>query len=402
MNIIAKFFVFLFGYVIYAFSFLVPRSKNKLAFGSFRGTFNGNAKYLFISLSENSDKNIVWLSDNKKTVAHIKSLGLKAYFIGSFKGFWFALKAKYWFFNSYSSDILFFASGSATLINLWHGLALIKKIEFEITSGELAKRYVKKTIKERFFHPECFIKPDFVLSSTNFQSKIFAKAFRIDVSQCINIGYPCNSILIADETGRQNFIKKYEEQETLNLIEKLKQYNKIFVYMPTWRDSQRNIFAENINLDVINKIMQKTNSLFLLKPHANTIANKEIFANFENIFFIENNIDIYPVLPYTDVLVTDYSSVYYDYLLMQNKEIILYLYDLEDYAKQRDFRQEFLDDITSKKCYNFEELINTIESNNYSKSLQNKEDEITKFWSENWNKTIKQLSEEIITKTIKQ
>lgn len=397
-----KFFIFLFGYIVYAFSFLVPRSKQKWAFGSFRNAFNDNAKYLFIHLSENMpNKQLVWISADKKTVQHIRSLELKAEFIGSLKGLWFALRAKYWFFNAYTSDILFFASGGATCINLWHGVGLNKKIEFNITEGELAKRYMQKTLKERFYHPESFHRPHYILSSTPFQSAIFAEAFRVQTSQLLNIGYPRNTILLANEEDRQWFIQKYENHRVIKFLETVLQFDKVFIYMPTWRDSQRNLFSESMDLNILNSIMKEKNSLLLLKPHANTIVDAEKYKAFENILFADKNMDIYPILPYTDVLITDYSSILYDYMLMPRKELILYVYDYNEYITQRDFYQDYFKFIPGKICYSFTELQQCLQMGNHGINEERRNEVITKFWGEDWNKTIAEVSEEIITKTTK-
>ena len=123
------------------------------AFGSFRGAFYDNAKYLFIYATQHYPNiEMAWLSENSNTVALIRSLGLKAYKVTSLKGVWYALTSKYWFFNAYTSDIMFCLSGGAVCFNLWHGVG-IKRIEYNITSGPLARMYQKKDLKNMFFHP---------------------------------------------------------------------------------------------------------------------------------------------------------------------------------------------------------------------------------------------------------
>lgn len=378
-----KFFVFLGGYLLYPLSFIVPRSKKKWTFGSFKNAFTDNAKYLFIYASENyPQKDIAWISADKETVKKIKDLGFKAYFIGSFKGYWHAVSSKYWFFNCYTSDILFFASGNAVCTNLWHGLPM-KKIEFNISSGKLADRYVKKTWRERFYHPECFRRPDYLVSTTPFQSEMFAKAFRINLSQCLNIAYPRNVILQVSEEERRAFIKKYEPVETLELIEKLKQYDKVYIYMPTWRDSQKDIFSANMDLNVLNNSMKSQNGLFVLKPHANTEIDKTQLSGYSNVLLVDNKSDIYTILPYTHVLITDYSSILYDYILMDNKDLILYLYDYEEYiSNNRDFNFPFFENVVGKAVYNFDALAESIQSNDFQIDNKKRNEIILKFWGE--------------------
>ena len=143
-----KTFAYLISYIVYFFSFLMPRSKSCFAFGSTAGGFSGNSKYLFIYMAEHyPNLEIYWLTRNRQTISQIRQLGLSAYWIYSPVGIWKALRAKYWFFNTYSAEIMFFLSGGATLVNLWHGVGL-KRCEFNIIQegGALADRYVHRQI----------------------------------------------------------------------------------------------------------------------------------------------------------------------------------------------------------------------------------------------------------------
>ena len=378
-----RFLKHLICYLIYPFSFLSIRRKNRYAFGSTKGAFNDNSKYLFIYCqTKRHDINSAWISINKETVRHIRELGFKAYFLLSPKGLYHALTSKYWIFNLYSSDIMHCLSGTAKCVNLWHGVGL-KKIEFNITSGPLVDRYVNKKFKERFNHPESFKRPDFLLSSTPFQTYAFAKAFRISEKQCLELGYPRNQILTYSEQERQKFIATYEQASTRDVIDKIKgKYEKVFIYMPTWRDSQLNIFTQSFNLEKLQSIMQEKNSLMLLKPHVNTIVDKPAFQNYSNIVLLDSNIDTYALLPYTDVLITDYSSVLYDYILMEGKDVILYLYDYNEYVHERDFFYPFDENVTGKKVYNFEDLCNSISSNDYKLDETDRIRIIDKFWGD--------------------
>ncbi len=378
-----KFLKFAICYLIYPFSFLSFRRKKRYAFGGARGSFNDNSKYLFIYCQENhKDIDAAWLSIDKETVKRIKSLGFKAYYILSVKGFYHALTSKYWFFNTYTTDIMFCLSGSAKCVNLWHGVGL-KRIEFNVTSGKLADRYVKKKLKEVFYQPGAFRRPDFFLSSTPFQTYAFAKAFRINESQCLELGYPRNHILTDNEEERTKFISAYEPTETKSIISKLRSgYEKTFIYMPTWRDSQLNIFAQSFDLDALQTIMSEKNSLMVLKPHSNTIVDKSVFHKYPNIMLLDSHIDIYAILPYTDVLITDYSSVLYDYILMDGKDVILYLYDYNEYVKERDFFYPFDENVTGKSVYNFKELCDCIRSSDYKMDETHRQEIINKFWGD--------------------
>ena len=379
-----KFFLFLVLYLVYPLSFLFSRSKRKWSFGSFRGAFNDNAKYLFIYCVEHCPEiDAVWLSKSKKTVREVRNKGLKAYYIASPKGMWHALTSKYWFYNSYSSDILYAFSGGAICINLWHGVGL-KRTEFNITSGKLAERYQQKKFWEVYYHPESFKRPDWLISSSPFQSVMFASAFRLPLERCLELGYPRNVILTCLERERLDFVRKYEPATAMSLIERITggQYSNVFVYMPTWRDSQREVFAQSFDLPRLDAMLESVNSLLLLKPHANVLINSAEFAELKNIKLVDGKVDIYPVLPYTDVLITDYSSVLYDYILMPGKDVILYLYDYVDYVKDRDLYYPFDENVVGRKVYDFGELFETIQKGNYMMDAVQRQVIVDRFWGE--------------------
>lgn len=352
----AKFILYLLGYFIYPFSFLFPRTSKLWVFGSYRGGFSDNSKYLYIyATSHYPTVKSVWISTKRQTVAKIRGLGMRAYFIGNPVGLWYALRARFWFYNAYTSDILFFASGGATCVNLWHGVGL-KKIEFCIKDGPLAKRYVEKRFWERFYYPQVFRRPDFFLSSNDFQSVKFAEAFRVSKDRCLNLGYPRNEILTMPEADRKAFIDCFEPAATAALIEKTKEYKRVYIYMPTWRDSQKDLFTQVLDVAKLNELMQAQQALLILKPHPNTVVDAFLLKGFSHIVFMDSVVDVYTVLPYTDVLITDYSSILYDYILMDNKSIVLYIYDYEQYVNGRDFNYPFLENVVGIQTHSFEEL----------------------------------------------
>ncbi|MBR6991034.1 MAG: CDP-glycerol glycerophosphotransferase family protein [Bacteroidales bacterium] len=369
-------------YLIYPLSFLFYRKKNRYAFGSFRGSFNDNAKYLFIYASTHLPSNIevAWISQNKETVSRVRACGLKAYSVFSIRGAVYALTSRYWFFNSYTSDIMYCLSGGAVCINLWHGVGL-KRIEYNITSGTLAKRYNKTDLMDVYCHPESFRKPDFFVSSTPFQTTLFSTSFRIPKERCLEFGYARNEILTQPESERKLFIQKYESEDVPKLLEKIGQYDKTLIYMPTWRDSQRDIFIQGMDLERLNEALANNNQLLLLKPHSNVVINDRVRA-LSDIVLLDGKMDIYPILPYTNVLITDYSSVLYDYLLMPDKDVILYLYDYKEYVAERDFYYPYDENVVGRKVYSFDELLQLIASDNYKLSPTERQIIVDRFWGE--------------------
>ena len=380
MKQFAKFIAYLLCYMVYPLSYLVLRTSKILVFGSYRGGFNDNSKYQFIYANEHiKNRKLVWVSTKQTTVKHIRSLGYTAYHVASLKGLWYALRAKYWFVNSYSSDIAFCLAGSAKIVNLWHGVPM-KAIEFGITKGDLAKRYVQRDVCDTFFHPAPFRRPDYMVSTTDFFDAVFSHSFRIDKSRCIQTGCPRNILLTKSLEKVQEFIQKYESVETKQLVEHIKQYDTVLVYMPTWRDSQRECFANGFDLQALNACAAAQNACVLMKPHANTIIDKTV--RYSNLIFLDGNVDMYCILPYTHVLITDYSSILYDYILMPEKNVILFHYDYEEYVNSREFIFDIQDNIVGRKVYTFDELIQVISSKDYAMDTTIRQKILDKFWGE--------------------
>lgn len=162
--------------------------------------------------------------------------------------------------------------------------------------------------------------------------------------------------------------------------------------MPTWRESQRKLFAEHLNLEALNKLMLQKDGLLVLKPHANTIVeNREVMSHYSNILLLEGGVDIYPLLAYTDVLITDYSSILYDYLLLDNKGVILYLYDYKEYVKDRDFNYPFMENVVGEVACTFAELVAIIERDEYDRSRYGLMRE--RFWGEYKGRACQSITE---------
>lgn len=376
---VAKFIAYCFCYLFYPLSFVVPRSKRYLIFGSFRGAFNDNSKYLYLYANKQKSEQYrpIWVSTKRSTVAHVRQLGYEAYWVASPQGLWYSLRGKYWFVNSYTSDILFCLAGNATVVNLWHGLPW-KCIEFGIKKGVLSKRFSKEDKMDVFFHPACFRKPDYVLSGGESISKIFAYSFRIRIEQCLELGYPRNYLLTRPREEVLDFIRKYESSQALALAETIQMYKTTYIYMPTWRDSQRNLFANGIDLQVLNNVMAEQNALAVMKPHPNTV--KPEHSEYSNLVFMESTADVYAILPLTDVLITDYSSIMFDYPLMDNKSMILYQYDYDEYITEREFNFPLEGNIIGRKVTSFEELLSVIRSKDYQLTNFERQRFLFKFW----------------------
>jgi CDP-glycerol glycerophosphotransferase (TagB/SpsB family) len=349
------------NYLLYFISFLFPRSKNKWVFGHYvLNQFADNPKHLFLYLNKyHRDIRAIWITKDDRLFKELRRLGFEVHKAQSLQGIYHCLTAKVYFYSAYVADVNYFTSGGAMLVNMWHGVGL-KKIEFNITKGVLADCYLRKKWTYRFCSPWRFKRPDFFLSSTPFQSIPFATAFRIPMERCLNIGYPRNDLMLMPEAVRIVKIAAYEHPETLAYIGQLSKFSKVLIYMPTWRDTPN--FFKNLNLDFerINSTLKAKNELLILKVHINTLSIQA--TGLSNVWIFPSHLDVYNIFPYTHTLITDYSSVLYDYLLLPDKEVILFVVDMEDYIANWEFNYPFLENVAGMVVGNKELLYQVLES----------------------------------------
>ncbi len=369
IKILIKIVVFPFLYLFLGVSYLMPREKNIWLFGSASQIhFSDNVKYLFIYVVENCPElRPIWISDDKRTIHMLKNKGFEAYYKYSFRGVYYALRAQFYFFFTTAANINFWASGGAVKVNLWHGVP-IKTIGFDIKNDPM----YNTSFTSRFLYPHHYTQLDYVLSTSQKVSDLFASAFRVEVQQCLAVGYPRNEILSSSEENIINFIEKYEPAQTKVLIHKLKAYEKVFIYMPTWRDNGRDFIKHaGIDFEVLNNILQEKNYCLILKLHHLTSLSVDFDVS-KNIILFDKKLDIYPVLPFTDCLITDYSSIYFDYHLM-DKEVILFPFDKAVYIdKDREMYYSY-DKVTENHLLanSFEELLSLIKSDAKGGSIKN-------------------------------
>ena len=372
-----------FGYVIYAISFLMPRKQKRWVFGTNVG-FIDNAKYLFLATRNNPTIDACWISESRKQAKAIREQGFNAAYKYSCKGLRYCLTAKYYVFTYHSKDINFFTSGRAKKINLWHGVGIKK-----------GSKFVSKSMPQwmaKILLPHLFEKFDLFLSTSDLMNKHFANMFGLAPETVYEGLYPRCSFMMQpkDEILRQ--IAANETKDIQTLVDKLQTYQHVYIYMPTWRISLKDTFLQTAGLDFekINAQMEKQNALFLVKLHP-AVKLEQNHMQFKHVLFLDKSIDMYPILPFTQTLVTDYSSIYYDYLLMDNKQVILYPFDIEDYRKHADELAFDYDEYTpGKRVYTFDELLKAMDST-ADNSVAKRDWVMKQFWGDYKNKANVQI-----------
>lgn len=346
---------------VYWLSFLVPRDKHIWIFGStFGRRFADNPKYFYLYMSQHHSDTIrsVWVSHDKRVVATLKKNGYEAFYYHSLKGIWLALRARVYIFDNYSKDINFWQSGRALKVNLWHGVGN-KCINYDNVHDEVRH---PKNLWERFkYFPRRLSdeKPNhYVLATSPTMCDIFARAFRVSRDHVIEAGYPRNDYILGADI--KNIFSDEEQKALLRIQAWRKGGGKISLYMPTFRESEKR-FMNVMNLKKFNEFLRANDLLFVTKLHPKSKIRKAFLEiNYSNILNLDADMDPYIFLRETDVLVTDYSSIYSDFMLLK-RPVVAFWYDYAEYlGETRDAYFDFEEYMPEEKAFTMDELMDKI------------------------------------------
>lgn len=362
MNLVKNLIRLIVLWPIYWLSKLVPKNRNVWCFGSPRDRFVDNAKYMYLYTEKNCPNlECYWVVGNDLSVKQLRKQGINVVKRSSLKGMWTILRADVVLYSCFVSEVSFWLSGGAKSVNLWHGLPL-KKIEFDIKDGPLKQKYSSKfSINKlcwKLFNPVSFRKPDLMFSPSEVFDKIFASAFRIDEGD--NLVRACSPR--TDMFFDNDFSTQVEPQYQGLAVSK-QQGLKNILYMPTFRDVGDDFFASaGFDFSLLNEVMLKSKSMFYIKAHPNAGLDGFDLSNFSNVKVIPPSEDPYSLLNNVDILITDYSSIYIDFLLLE-RPIIFYAFDLNEYLTTcRDMYFLYEEVTPGNMASNFSELLSVINS----------------------------------------
>ncbi|MDD5960329.1 MAG: CDP-glycerol glycerophosphotransferase family protein [Methanobrevibacter wolinii] len=230
------------------------------------------------------------------------------------------------------------------IINIWHACGAFKKIGYD------APIYNGKTLD--LFKKEFSQYTNFIVSSKNI-SKIYADAHGMDENNVLGLGVPRTDIFY-DEEYKKNLLNKFYEDYPY-LVNK-----KIILYAPTFRDNYK--FKTGINWDKLSDKLDD-DEVFIIKRHIRIEEDLLEGKRYDNIFYLEDE-SIYTLMLASKLMISDYSSVIFEYSLL-DKPLIHYCPDYEEYLSVRDFYLDFKTDLYGDIIEDPDELIDVLDKKNY-------------------------------------
>lgn len=319
--------------------------KNNLIFLDSRNgkEIAGNIYRIIMELSNEQYKNFkLILSINKNSKSEAKkilcghNLNVKLVITDSKNFFKYLATSKYLIADT-SFNRRFIKREGQLYLNTWHGTPL-KKMGRDNISGIYNMGNIQRNL----------LMSDYILFPSEYMKKVMTKAYMLDhifQGKYLCEGYPRNTIFFNVESRKK--IRK-----TLNIDNKI-----VLVYMPTWREQNKAYHTEllNTHLQALDEQLDD-NQILLVKLHPlSQVGNIE---SYRHIKIFPPTFEAYEILNCADILITDYSSVFFDFANTRRK-IILFVYDQEEYLSNRGLYIN-LNELPFPKVYTISELINEI------------------------------------------
>jgi CDP-glycerol glycerophosphotransferase (TagB/SpsB family) len=329
-------------------------------FGAWDGTrYSDNSRALFeYVVAKCPQIRAVWMTHSIEIVEQLKNKGLPVALCESEEGTRIQRNAGFFFATKGANDTSAYNLNGIHYINLWHGMPL-KQIgndaQLFIRKNTLFKRF--KTACRRFLVPWEFMKGP-TLSSSPFFTPFLLSAFELPTADVWETGLP--RIDKFKSTAPETLIQSLDERFNHPLK---------VLYMPTFRDKEWGTFNPFLHTGFdsaeFNTLLEKHNIVFLYKGHYVDSNVKEESSSRRFITISDNDYDdLYTFVRDVDVLITDYSSIYFDFLYLR-KPIILLPFDEEAYVTQsRPFYFDYAL-LEAKKVYSWQELMQCLATRDY-------------------------------------
>ena len=343
--------------IIYIFCCL-PIKKNKIILFSYYGSqYGGNPKYISQYIQDNYPSNrfdVVWVFNDLSSKHYLK--GIRKVKTMSLKYFYELCTAKVVITN-YRTTELYKKRKDQYYIQTWHSSLRLKQIEKDAENA-LPAHYIRMAKKDS-------LKCDLLLAGCKYSTEIFNRAFWYN-GEIFEYGTPRNDLLFENRVD-----KKREIYEKLNISDP----KKVLLYAPTFRKGN-NLDVYDVNFE---RVAHTLDSKFggewtiLVKLHPHLASKSSEIITDRNVIDVSSFDDIQELLLIADVLLTDYSSLMFDFSIT-NKPCFLFVPDLIEYKSQDRGLYFDLEELPFITCLNqteLEEKIREFDFNKYEHDLEN-------------------------------
>ncbi len=321
--------------------------EDTIIFESFFGkSYSDSPKYIFEYLNQKAPGKYryIWVNAGKKLKLPYPAGQIKRF---SFRYFFYMARAKYIVFNGRQPQYFIKREGNVFL-ETWHGTPL-KKLVFDMEDVTTASPLYKEQfyIQTRSW--------DYLVAPNQFSEDIFRRAFMYD-GKMLETGYPRNDILYSED--RECLMREIKDE--LGIPKE----KKVILYAPTWRDDEfyghaQYKFSLQLDLDQMKKELGDE-YVIILRTHY-FIADFLDLTQYEGFAWnLSKYDDIARLYLISDILITDYSSVFFDYANLR-RPMLFFTYDLEKYRSVlRGFYMDVEEELPGPMLFDTEEVISSV------------------------------------------
>ncbi len=312
----------------------------------FGKSYSDSPKYVYEYLQRNypGKYRYVWVIENKKTIIPYKHKKVKRF---SIRYCYYLARCKYYIFNSRQPVWIKKREGNVFL-QTWHGTPL-KRLVFDLEDiNSATPRYKKQTYKQSRSW-------DYLVAANQYSSDIFKRCFIYNKTM-LETGYPRNDIMHWDN----------KDEIASEIRDKLgiPKDKKTILYAPTWRDDEyytKGQYKFSLKLD-LNLMKEELGDeyVILLRTHYFIADSLDVTGLEDFAYNLSNYDDISELYLISDHLITDYSSVFFDYANLK-RPMLFFTYDLEKYRDVlRGFYIDIEEELPGPLLFTTEEVIEAL------------------------------------------
>lgn len=348
-------------------AWMIPRRRDRIAvIGRDNGKFVDNAKYFYLQATASApDLQLAFVTERPDVVALLRAQRCQVMRYPSVRGIWWLLRSGTIVVDSteWYLRLRRFLVAGAKVVQLWHGVGF-KRIELDKWRNEAAGRgwialaAVQWARSARRIFQGRQVTYDLVGTTSRFyRDEVFAKAFRS--RHFLAAGYPRNAFGTGDPQGDRVAWSNVDQAIAARVAEWLRQGKRPVLVAPTYRDSRATPLGLTPAVrEALDAWCGRNGVELLFKFHPLERGAEEVRGLHFHLHPAEG--DIYPLLPSMSALVTDYSSIYMDYLLV-DRPVAFLVPDLEAYLElDRQIQFDFDEMTPGPKVASWEALANML------------------------------------------
>jgi CDP-glycerol glycerophosphotransferase (TagB/SpsB family) len=362
--------ILLLSWMMYPLSWLSPRSNQIWIFVGWhksadREIFADNSKYLFLYTTEHHKEiRSIWIAEDDNMRDQLRAHGYESYTVTSWLGLYYSLRAGYTIIDANMRLFNWRASGRSKVIQLWHADG-IKGLELG-SSWKLSK------FREIIISPGLFRRIYFFIASSPYIATNFI---------CPSFDVPRERVRITGLPRYDIFFKHIRNadidihQDLDEALQKVRAMHpsRILLYAPTFRRGKdADSPLAQLDLSKLNTFLSERNDFLFISLHPKFSTTewlpKEIFSH---ISFVNPDFDKYPLLPRFDLVITDYSSLCLEFLLL-DKPSIFFVYDFDEYRKDPGIPEDFWNLVPGPRPRTFDDLLRALTETSATRSEERK------------------------------